>query len=47
MQDAAHIIVNGEIILVLRRYHKLGVSLKLRKSGRPGRECSDEGVFIE
>jgi len=50
MQDASHLLINGQKILVLRRlvqrreFH--GVALKLRKSGKDGNECTDESLYL-
>lgn len=47
MQDAAHLLVHGEKILVLRRFMKHGVKLKLRISGQDGMFLEDESLFLE
>lgn len=46
MQTAGHVIVNGRQILVLARYHKNYVALKLRMSGKPGHHFSDEELHL-
>lgn len=47
MQDLAHLKVNGETILVLRRAVRYGVDLKFRKSGKEGRLLDEESLFFE
>lgn len=46
MQDIAYLIVNGEIIKVLRQNAKYGAKLKMRKSGQLGRFLTDESIYL-
>ena len=49
MQDAAHVIVNGQRILVLRRVNLAAncVSLKVRNTGQAGMYLPDESAHLE
>jgi hypothetical protein len=49
MQDTAHLIVNSQKILVLRRanFAACDVSLKIRKSGKDGMFLQDESIYLE
>jgi hypothetical protein len=53
MQCAGHVIVNGKTILVLCRVNDTqgrtaahGITLKLRKTGKPGKHFSDESDYL-
>lgn len=49
MQDTAHLKINGQTILVLRRVNiaACDVSLKIRKSGKDGMFLEDESIYLE
>ena len=48
MQDTAHLLVNGQKILVLRRSNfRVHVSLKIRRSGKDGMFLEDESGYLE
>lgn len=49
MQDAAHVIVKGQKVLVLRRVNLAAnyVSLKVRKTGQAGMYLPDESAHLE
>ena len=46
MQDIAYLVVNGEIIKVLRQNAKYGAKLKMRKSGQLGKFLTDESIYL-
>ena len=47
MQDLAHVIVNGETVLVLRRSSKYGCDLKMRNSGKIGKFLDEESFYLD
>ena len=48
MQDTAHLLVNGQKILVLRRSNfRVHVSLKIRRSGKDGMFLEGESGYLE
>ena len=50
MQGTAHVIVNGEKILILwrlsKKKHDWGRAVKIRKSGKDGMFLTDESNFL-
>lgn len=47
MQYTGHVMVDGQIVLVLVRTKRHSHQLKLRQSGQPGRRLTDEEIFLE
>lgn len=47
MQHIGHVVVGGQLILLLVRRHETFLSLRVRETGKEGPRLEDEEIFLQ